>query len=153
MEGWIWEVRGLANRLKAIDVDISNEDMIVVLTAGLPASYAPIIISFDALDSSKLTLNFIITHLPNKEGHQATPSLAPTSVDVKTEDLETNTALNVSKFRSDVQCFYCLLKGHYSLVCQQKEKDIKAKEDEGCKHVQVKNSAAVADVEEEEFVF
>ena len=72
--------------------------MIVVLTADLPASYTPIVISFDALDSSKLTLDFVITHLLNKEGRQATPSLAPTGVDVKTEDLETNTVLNISKF-------------------------------------------------------
>lgn len=152
MEGWIGEVRGLANRLKAIDVDISNEDMIVVLTAGLPATYTPIVISFDALDSSKLTLDFVITRLLNEEGRQATPSL--TSVDIKTEDSDdANTALNVSKFRSDVQCFYCLLKGHYSSVCPQKEKDIKAKEEEGRKHVQVKNSAVVADIEGEDFAF
>ena len=62
-------------------------------------------------------------------------------------------ALHVSKFRSDVQCFYCLLKGHYSSVCPQKEKDIKAKEEEGRKRIQVKTSAAVADVEEEDYAF
>ena len=74
--------------------------MIVVLTASLPASYTPIVISFDALESLKLTLNFVITCLLNEEGCQATPSLAP--VDVKTEDSDTiNTALNASKFRSD----------------------------------------------------
>ena len=48
MEGWIGEVRGLANRLKAINVNVSDEDTIVVLTAGLPPSYTPIVISFDA---------------------------------------------------------------------------------------------------------
>ena len=125
--------------------------MIVTLTAGLPTSYTPIVISFDALDSSKLMLDFVITRLLNEEGRQATPSLTP--IDVKTEESE-NTALNASKFRSDVQCFYCLLKGHYSSACPQKEKDIKAKEEEGRKQVLVKNSAAaVADVEEEEFAF
>ena|SRR6202789_1554679 len=151
MEGWIGEVRGLANRLKAIDVDVSDEDTIVILTAGLPPSYTPIVISFDALENSKLTLDFVITRLLNEEGRQATPSFPP--VDIKTEDPNVNTALNVSKFRSDVQCFYCLLKGHYSSVCPQKEKDIKAKEEEGRKHVHVKTSAAVADVEEEDYAF
>ena len=151
MESWIGEVRGLANRLKAIDINVSDEDMIVVLTAGLPITYTPIVISFDALDSLKLTLDFVITRLLNEEGRQATPSLA--LFDIKTENSDTNTALNASKFRSDVQCFYCLLKGHYASVCPQKEKDIKAKEEEGRKHVQVKHSAAVADVEEEEFAF
>jgi hypothetical protein len=146
MEGWIGEVRGLMNRLKAIDAGVTDEDMIVVLTAGLPMSYTPIVISFDALDSSKLTLDFVITRLLNEEGRQAT-SFAP--VDVKTENSDANTALIASKFRSDVQCFYCLLKGHYSSVCPQKEKDIKAKEEEGRKQVQGKTSAAVADVEED----
>ena len=149
MESWIGEVQGLANQLKAIDVDVSDEDMIVVLTAGLPTSYTPIAISFNALESTKLTLDFVITCLLNEEGHQTVPSF--TSVNVKTEDSDVNTALNISKFRSDIQCFYCLLKGHYSSVCPQKEKDTKAKEDEGRKQVQVKtsNSAAVADIDED----
>ena len=96
MESWIGEVRGLANRLKAIDINVSDEDMIVVLTAGLPITYTPIVISFDALDSSKLTLDFVITRLLNEEGRQATPSLA--LFDIKTENSDTNTALNASKF-------------------------------------------------------
>jgi len=107
------------------------------------------------LESSKLTLNFVITRLLNEEGHQAIPSF--TSVEIKAEDPDVNTALqvNASKFRSDVQCFYCLMKGHYTSTCPQKEKDIKAKEEEGRKHVQVKNSAAVAEVEfvEEDYAF
>ena len=120
--------------------------MIVVLTAGLPFSYTPIVISFDALESSKLTLDFVITRLLNEEGRQAIPS-----AEIKAEDPDANTALNISNFRSNIQCFYCLLKGHYSSICPQKEKDIKAKEDEGRKQVQVKtsSSAAVADIEED----
>jgi gag-polypeptide of LTR copia-type len=149
MESWIGEVRGLANRLKAIDVNVSDEDMIVVLTAGLPTSYTPIVISFDALEGSKLTLDFVITRLLNEEGRQATPSFSPVDVKTESSDMNSNTALNISKFRSDVQCFYCLQRGHYSSVCPQKEKDIKEKEEKGRKHVQV-NSVVVADVEEEE---
>ena len=68
MESWIGEVRGLANRLKAIDVIISDEDMVVVLTAGLHTSYTPIVISFDALDSSKLTIDFVILACSMKRG-------------------------------------------------------------------------------------
>ncbi|KNZ76695.1 hypothetical protein J132_08974 [Termitomyces sp. J132] len=39
MEAWIGEVHSLANCLTAIDVSTSDEDIIVVLTAGLPPSY------------------------------------------------------------------------------------------------------------------
>jgi hypothetical protein len=55
-----WEIRGLVNRLKSIDIAVSDEDMIVVLTAGLPTSYTPIIISFNTLESLKLTIDFVI---------------------------------------------------------------------------------------------
>ena len=68
MEGWIGEVCSHANKLKTIDVDISDEDIIVVLTAGLPPSYTTVIISLDAVKSKELTLDFIITHLSNEEG-------------------------------------------------------------------------------------
>jgi hypothetical protein len=72
--------------LKLSTFTVSDEDMIVVLTTGLPTSYtrAPIIISFDALESSKLTIDFIITRLLNEEGRQATPLFSPNNV--KTED-------------------------------------------------------------------
>ena len=68
IEGWIGEVHSHANKLKAINVNISDKDIIVVLTAGLPPFYTTVIISLDAVKSKELTLDFIITHLLNKEG-------------------------------------------------------------------------------------
>jgi hypothetical protein len=106
-------VQGLANRLTTIDVKVSDEDTIVVLTAGLPFSYTPVVISFDELESSKLTLDFVITCLLNEEGRQATTS----SVDIKKEDHNDNTALNTMKYNLKIQCFYCLLMGHYASAC------------------------------------
>jgi gag-polypeptide of LTR copia-type len=67
MESWIGEVHAHACQLENIDIKVSDEDMIVVLTAGLPDSYTPIIITFDALDPEKLTLNFVIHCLLNEE--------------------------------------------------------------------------------------
>ena len=67
MESWIGEVCACACCLENVDVKVSDEDMIVVLTTGLPDSYTPIIITFDALDPEKLTLYFIINHLLNEE--------------------------------------------------------------------------------------
>jgi len=112
MESWIGEVRSLANRLIAVDVNVSDEDIILVLIAGLPTSYTPIVISFDALESSKLTLDFVITRLLNEEGRQGSPSFSPKKKDIKEKE----------------------------------------KEEEGRKRIQVKNSDAVAAVEEEELV-
>jgi hypothetical protein len=144
MESWIGKVRGLANRLQAIDVKILDEDIIVVLTAGLPSSYTPVVISFDAIDNSKLTLDFVITRLLNEEGRQ-------TTLDVKKESDDDNTALNASKFSSKIQCFYCLLMGHFASDCPKKAREIKEKEDEGRKRVQHATSAVP--VYDEEYAF
>ena len=70
---------------------------------GLPTSYTPVVILFNALDSSKLTLEFVITCLLNEEGRQATPSFSP--VDVKSEDSDTHMALHISKLRSVLLLF------------------------------------------------
>jgi gag-polypeptide of LTR copia-type len=50
IESWIGEVCNLCNQLKEIDVTITGEDVIIVLTAGLPESYNPVVISFDSID-------------------------------------------------------------------------------------------------------
>ncbi|OJA19110.1 hypothetical protein AZE42_09229, partial [Rhizopogon vesiculosus] len=39
MQAWIAQVRRVAFQLQEIDVDISDEDLILVLTLGLPSSY------------------------------------------------------------------------------------------------------------------
>lgn len=118
-------VCSLSNQLKAIDIKVSDEDIIVVLTAGLLTSYTPIVISFDVIESSKLTINFVITRLLNEEGCQAT--------DVKKESDDDSAALNALKFSSKIQCFYCLLMGHFASACLKKARDIKEKEEEGQK--------------------
>jgi hypothetical protein len=56
------------------------------------------------------------------------------------------------KYNSKIQCFYCLLMGHYASACPKKVSDVKEKEDEGCKQVQGITSAAVA-FEAEEYAF
>ncbi|KAF8803200.1 hypothetical protein BYT27DRAFT_7226074 [Phlegmacium glaucopus] len=67
MESWIGEVQTRTRHLENIDITVSDEDMIVILTAGLPLSYTPVIISFNALNPEKVTLNFVINCLLNEE--------------------------------------------------------------------------------------
>ena len=127
MESWIGDVRSLANRLTAIEVGVSDEDIIVVLTAGLPPSYIPVVISFDAVDIDKLTLDFVITRLLNEEGRQQNSQPA---AEVKTEDQDV--AMRAEKgARPDVICYYCLESGHFASICPQKTRDIKRREEEG----------------------
>jgi len=135
MESWIGEVRSLANRLTAIDVKLEDEDIIVILTAGLPASYTTVVTSFDALDADKLMLDFIITRLLNEEGRQTTKPLSE------------NTALVTKRSHDNVQCFYCLMKGHYASECPQKTQDIQKREEEGRQKILKGHTATFAELD------
>ncbi|KAF8237328.1 hypothetical protein L208DRAFT_1150460, partial [Tricholoma matsutake] len=76
IESWIGEVCTLSNKLKLIDVPVTDKDVIVVIMAGLPDSYSSVVIVFDNVDSKILTLDFIITCLLNEEGRQDKPAVA-----------------------------------------------------------------------------
>lgn len=124
MEAWIGHVRSLANRLIAIDIKVSDEDMIVVLTAGLPPSYTTVVISFDAIDPDKLTLDFVITRLLNKEGHQ----VIPVAQEVKEEENAAMVVSVTSKHGANVVCFYCGELGHFVADCNTRIKHFKMHE-------------------------
>ena len=139
MEGWIGEVRTRARRLEGVNVKVSDEDIIVVLTAGLPDTYTPVIISFDGIEPEKLTLDFVITRLLNEEARQAGHSYESTAM----------RAERVNKFGGNVQCFYCLEMGHYSSSCPVKLKDNKAREDAGRQRLKESLAALRLDSDDE----
>ena len=121
-----------ARCLENVDIKVSDEDMIVILTAGLPDSYTPIIITFDALDPEKLTLDFIINCLLNEKARQVGPQIkeGPESAAMH--------AGQHGKGGVTILCFYCLTRGNFASVYPVKAMDIKKREDEG--HQQVKES-------------
>jgi hypothetical protein len=49
---------------------VSVQDIILVLTIGLLATYNVVIINFDSITTESLTLDHIISHLLNEEIHQ-----------------------------------------------------------------------------------
>ena len=118
IESWIEEVCTCARHLESIKVSDNLKDVIVVLTAGLPTSYTPVIISFDAINPEKLTLDFVITRLLNEETCQTSHSIVK-----KGEDEAALRAKKVSKIGMNIQFFYCLKMGCYSSTCPTKLKD------------------------------
>ena len=55
-------------QLQEVSVDVSNEDIILSLTLGLPLpSYELFIISLDTTPPDQFTLNYVIACLTNKE--------------------------------------------------------------------------------------
>lgn len=116
MQSWISQVRGAAHRLEDAEAEASDEDIILVLTQGLPSDYDNFVVSLDATAASNLTLDYVITRLLNEESRQIA-SATPTPV-VKTEPSSALTATaRIRRDIRDITCFLCGLKGHYQSHC------------------------------------
>ena len=61
MQNFIAEVLCLALQLQAIGITVNNEDIILVLTGGLPSSYDNFFITLDSTSPADLTLDYVIT--------------------------------------------------------------------------------------------
>jgi len=70
IQAWVAEVRRITFQLQEVGVDVSNEDIILALTLGLPSSYEPFIISLDTTPSDQFTLDYVIVRLTNEEAQQ-----------------------------------------------------------------------------------
>ena len=111
IQSWVADVRRVAFQLAEIDVTVPDEDVILVLTAGLPSSYESFIISLDAVSPNSLTLDFVISRLLNEEARQGIPTTD--SAPVALAATRTKTPL------SEITCFKCHKKGHYQSHCPE----------------------------------
>lgn len=144
MQAWVTEVRRLAQLLESAGVDVDDEDVILVLTMGLPETYSPVVVSLDATHPDVLTVDFVIARLLNEEKRQA---------QLLTPDVPNNVALTAHHSMrggpagrggmrggmrggfgggmgrgvgsppaqpaslAHITCFYCGEKGHYQMNC------------------------------------
>lgn len=120
MQAWISKVQGLAFRMEAAGINVVDQDKILALTMGLPATYSSVIINFDATPPELLTLNHVITRLLNEETRQAAD--AP---EMKEEPPDQALAVTSGQPRravatSDVTCYFCDAKGHYKSECPER---------------------------------
>lgn len=67
MSTWISDVCRVARYLKTANVSCDDEDIILVLTLGLPPSYDNFVVTLDSTPAHELTLNYVIAHLINEE--------------------------------------------------------------------------------------
>ena len=127
MQAWIATVRHTTFKLKEVDVDVSDEDLILVLTVGLPPSYENFIVSLDATPSDELTLEHVITHLMNEESCQShsTDHRAPCDSTLLSHTHRRRVPLE------NITCFNCGEKGHYQSHCQKNTGDSKKEETAG----------------------
>ena len=117
MSQWISEVRSLAFRLRGIGVSVEDEDVILVLTMGLPVSFDHFVIALDATDPSMLTLEDVISRLLNEESRQE--YVAPEATENPTAlsaHYPTRSKPSPSNL-AHITCFTCGNKGHYQANC------------------------------------
>jgi gag-polypeptide of LTR copia-type/Zinc knuckle len=118
MTNWI------AFQLRKIGVTVHDEDPII-LTMGLPKSYNTFVISLNAIDTTTLTLDFIITHLLNEQSQQSDSNLCHPSPD---PGLAAATLISSGKHGSctgfqahnnlaHIMCYKCSQKGHFQANC------------------------------------
>jgi gag-polypeptide of LTR copia-type/Domain of unknown function (DUF4219)/Zinc knuckle len=116
IQSFISTARRLANQLTEIGVTVDDEDIILVLTGGLPSSYDNFVVTLDSTPPSQLTLNYVITRLLNEETRQN----GDTSPDNVT--LSATSARRKPRDISQITCFNCAQKGHYQSNCPKPKK-------------------------------
>ncbi len=84
IESWVGQIRQMAKVMELASIDISDQDLILILTIGLSPSYENVIINFDATPPDQLTLSNVIVCLLNKEICQAL--LAPGHSEMSKEE-------------------------------------------------------------------
>jgi hypothetical protein len=118
MPTWIARVKALRMELKSAGADIDDEDVILVLTNGLPPSFESIVIAIDGIPTDQVNLEAVIVRLRNEEGRKE-------DIDrVKREENEAygNSAMHAQAERTnDVTCFECRKRGHYQSKCPELE--------------------------------
>ncbi|KAI5980357.1 hypothetical protein EDD15DRAFT_2147572, partial [Pisolithus albus] len=118
MQAWIAEVRRTAFQLQEVDVSVSDEDIILVLTLGLPTSYESFVVSLDTTPPDQLTLDYVITRLMNEEARQShSSSVVDSESGALLTSAQNRARLGRRVALENITCFNCGEKGHYQSHC------------------------------------
>jgi hypothetical protein len=111
MASWIGDVRNVAFRLKKTGITVEDEDIILVLTMGLPDSYENFVVALDSTAPSALTLDYVIGRLLNEESRKL-----PTTSREAAFRADAHRSHNRRPI-SEITCYKCHKKGHYQSNC------------------------------------
>jgi hypothetical protein len=121
MPAYIACAREAARLLSAAGHNISDDDLLMAITSGLPPSYNPFLISIDTLPNSEYSLVCVIPRLINEYTQQSlTPTVhiqTPTPMQPADDTMAITTAPHTHCPISEITCFKCNQKGHYQYNC------------------------------------
>ena len=112
MSAYVARVRHIAFLMEEADVIVTDDDIILAITSGLPHSYNAFLISLDATSDVDYTLTHVIARLVNEYQRQHgyhQPTTDPTDVAMAASTQHRDLA--------NITCFGCGKKGHYQANC------------------------------------
>jgi len=114
-------VKALVDQLRSIEVNITNENVYMVLLMSLPPSFDNLITSLEFMSTKDVDLQFIVARL-----------LYEVSKRKECESSEIIALINKTHKSNEKLCFYCKKPGHFAKTCLKKKSDEKEKANQGC---------------------
>jgi hypothetical protein len=114
-------VKALVDQLRSIEVNITDEDVYMVLLMSLPPSFDNLVTSLVSMCTKDVDLQFIIGTL-----------LHEMSKKKECESSETPKLVNKTHKSNERLCFYCKKPEHFVKNCLKKKNDEKEKANQAC---------------------
>ncbi len=114
-------VKALVDQLRSIEVNITNEDVYMVLLMSLPPSFDNSVTSLESMSTKDVDLQFIVTRLLHEMSKRK-----------ECESSEIIALINKTHKPNEKLCFYCKKPGHFVRNCLKKKSDEKEKANEAC---------------------
>jgi len=116
-------VKALADQLRSMEVNITDEGVYMVLVMSLPPFFDNLVTSLEFVSTKDVDLQFIVARL-----------LHEVSQTKECESSETTTLVNKSHKSNEKLCFYCKKPGHFVRNCLKKKNDEKKKANQTCEY-------------------
>ena len=123
-------IKTLAEHLEAVDDEIAEKDLVIILISSLPEEYNYLITALETIAEEKLSWNYVrdrLIHeydkmLGGSEGTVSTPKAEACQDALFTKKLTVHKKISNCK---NFQCHYCKKPGHFARDCFKKKADAK----------------------------
>jgi hypothetical protein len=104
-------VKALVQQLHSIEVNITDEDVYMVLLMNLPPSFDNLVTSLESMSTKDVDLQFIVARLFHKMSKKK-----------ECESSKITALVNKTHKSNEKLCFYCQKPGHFVRNCFEEKK-------------------------------